>query len=259
MHVDKDTIERFRAEGHAVVRGLAPRHEIEAYRPIIGQVVNEVAQRNDPQGRIDDYSQLFTQVTNIWRLNDETRRIVFDRRFAAAAADLLGVSSVRLYHDQALFKPAGAARTPWHQDRYYWPLDTDLTVTMWLPLVDVTVEMGPMIFASGSHRVSAPGDVAISEETDQRIARFVEEQGWPIASEPIPAGDATFHLGKTLHSAGANRSDRTREILTVIYYAADARASFPANDNQQVDLEVFLPGVKPGEAAASAMNPVLFP
>src|SRR5207249_11996994 len=55
-----------------------------------------------------------------------------------------------LYHDQALFKEAGGGRTPWHQDMYYWPLDTDRTITMWMPLVDVPAEVGSMLFASGS-------------------------------------------------------------------------------------------------------------
>ncbi|MGZ8867053.1 MAG: hypothetical protein ACXW2P_01825 [Thermoanaerobaculia bacterium] len=63
--MDESAIERFRADGHAVVRGLASRATIDSYCPVIERVVHDVAQRNDPQGRIDDYSRLFTQVTNI--------------------------------------------------------------------------------------------------------------------------------------------------------------------------------------------------
>jgi ectoine hydroxylase-related dioxygenase (phytanoyl-CoA dioxygenase family) len=216
-------------------------------------------ERKDPQGRIDDYSALFAQVTNIWRLSDDAREIVFDKRFARAAADLLRVDSVRLYHDQALFKPAGGARTPWHRDRYYWPLDTELSVTMWMPLVDVTEEMGPMIFASGSHRAGGLGDLAISQATDARLEEIVAQREWRRWSAPIHAGDATFHLGGTIHSAGANRSQITREILTVIFYAAGTRVAEPANGNQRVDLEVFIPGARPGDEAASELNPVLYP
>jgi ectoine hydroxylase-related dioxygenase (phytanoyl-CoA dioxygenase family) len=215
--------------------------------------------KDKKQGRIDDYSKLFTQVTNIWRMNDAARRIVFDRRFASVAAQLLGVDSVRLYHDQALFKPPGADRTPWHQDRYYWPLDTDRTVTMWLPLVDVDEAMGPMIFASGSHRADGLGDLMISSETDRRLTKLIAERGYKIASAPVRLGDATFHLGGTLHSAGANRSLHVREVLTVIYLASGTRVAEPANENQRVDLDAFLPGVRPGEEAASEMNPVLYP
>jgi hypothetical protein len=242
--------EDFWRDGHAFVRGLASRAEIDAYRPIIERVV--AANAGHAQGRIDDYSSLFTQVTNIWRLSEDARRIVFEPRFSRSAAELLGVAGVRLYHDQALFKPPGAGRTPWHQDRYYWPLDTDFTVTMWLALVDLDEEMGLMRFASGSHRAEG-GYRPISDAV-------VGETRWPLwSAPPMCAGDATFHAGGTLHSAGANRSARVREVLTVIYYAAGTRAAEPANDNQRVDLEVFLPGVQPGDEAASELNPILWP
>lgn len=248
--------ESFQRDGHVLVRGIATREQIAAYRPVIKSVVENM--KHDPQGRIDDYSKLFTQVTNIWRMNEDARRIVFSRHFASFAAELLGVTSVRLYHDQALFKPPGAGRTPWHQDRYYWPLDTDRTVTMWLPLVDVDEEMGPMAFASGSHRAKDLGDLLISEETDSRLASTIEERGWAVRSEPVKAGDATFHAGGTLHSAGANRSTKVREILTVIYFATGTHVAKPSNPNQQVDLEVFLPGARPGEEARTELNPVLY-
>lgn len=238
-----------------LVRGIAPREEVASFGPVVRRVVESM--KDAKQGRIDDYTKLFTQVTNIWRVNDAARTIVFDRRFARTAAQLLGVDSVRLYHDQALFKPPGADRTPWHQDRYYWPLDTDRTITMWLPLVDVDDAMGPMIFASGSHRAQNLGDLMISADTDRRLTTFIAERGYPIRTEPVALGDATFHLGGTLHSAGANRSTIAREVLTVIYFANGARVAEPANENQRVDLEVFLPGLEPGQEAASEMNPLL--
>lgn len=247
----------FLQNGHVTIRRLIPPEDVARMRPIIQSAV--AARKGDPQGRIDDYSRLFTQVTNIWRLDEAARAVVFDRRFAAAAAELLGVSSVRLYHDQALFKPAGAARTPWHRDCYYWPLDTKLTVTMWLPLVDVDREMGPMVFASGSQREQDLGDLAISEATDQRLSEMVAGRRWPIVTEPICAGDATFHMGGTLHCAGANESSRTREVLTVIYYPSGTRVAEPANENQRVDLEAFIPGAAPGDEARSALNPILYP
>ena len=253
MDIDPQVFER---HGHLHVRGIASRDEIASYRDCIRSVVHE--HQGQSQGRIDDYSKLFTQVTNIWRLNAAAKEIVFSRRFAEVAARLLGVRSVRLYHDQALFKPAGGDRTPWHQDRYYWPLDTDRTITMWMPLVDVEMQMGSMIFASGSHRASRLGDLMISAETDRRLMSIIRERAWPVWSEPVRAGDATFHAGATLHSAGANRSDRVREVLTVIYFASGTRVATPANPNQQVDLEVFLPGAKPGEEAKSELNPILY-
>ena len=257
--VNEQAVADFQRDGHVVIRGIATPEEIASYRPVLEQVVEETARKAGSQGRIDDYSKLFTQVTNVWRISDAARQIVFTKKFAALAARLLGVPSVRLYHDQALFKPAGAARTPWHRDRYYWPLDTDQTVTMWLPLADVDDAMGPMTFASRSHRAKNLGDLAISDDADRRLAAIIEERGWPIVKSPLRAGDATFHTGGTLHSAGANRTDRVREVLTIIYFANGTRVAEPVNPNQAVDLEVFIPGAKPGDEAASELNPLLFP
>ena len=73
------------------------------------------------------------------------------------------------------------------------------------------------------------------------------------------AGDASFHSGWTLHSAPGNRTDRTREAMTIIYYADGAKLLAPDNDNRQADLDRWHPGQKPGELAASPLNPVLFP
>ncbi len=249
---------QYRRDGHILLRSVASPSTIGTYRPYIREVVREKARQNDSQGRIEDYSSLFIQVTNVWRLNDQLRRFVFARRFARIAAELMGVDAVRLYHDQALFKPAGGRATPWHQDQFYWPLDTRHTITMWMPLTDVTEEMGTMLFANGSHHDGPLVDRSISRESDAAFAKLVEAKGYPVVSYALNAGDATFHSGWTVHAAHANRSATQREVITVIYYADGARILEPDSDFRRVDLEVFHPGQKPGEVAASPLNPLLY-
>ncbi len=237
---------------------MASAEEVNAYRPRITEVMKGVVERRDTQGRIDDYSGLFTQVTNVWRLDEGVKQFIFARRFAKIAADLMGVDGVRLYHDQALFKPPGGRVTPWHRDHYYWPLDTEHTITMWMPLVDVSKEMGSMIFASGSHRLGEIADRPISEESQEFFEKVIEQNGFECVSHELNAGDATFHSGLLLHSAHANRSQQPREVITIIYYADGTRLLEPDNENRRVDMMAFLPGQKPGEIAASELNPLLY-
>ena len=250
--------EAYRNDGHVLLRNVCPPDALHHARHSILGVVDEVVRRQNTQGRIEDYSSLFTQVTNVWRLNDDARQFVFAQRFAKLAADLMGVDAVRLYHDQALIKEPGGKPTPWHQDYYYWPLDTEHTVTMWLALVDVPRAMGSMSFISGSHRNTAFQPMPISDTSQQYFENIIREQKAPVVSYELNAGDATFHSGRLLHSAHGNTSTHRREVLAVIYYADGTRLLEPDNEHRKVDMEVFHPGQKPGELAASELNPVLY-
>ncbi len=257
--VSDNDVAGYQRDGHIVLRGVATRGDIDLFRPLLREIVQQTVAHQDRQGRVDDYSALFQQVTNVWSKDERLKTFIFARRFAGIAAQLLGVPSVRLYHDQALIKPPGGKPTPWHQDQFYWPLDTDKTVTMWMPLVDAARTMGTMSFASGSHREGALLREAISAEADRKFADVVAQKKFAVADYELKAGDATFHAGWTVHSAHANQSDRAREVITIIYFADGAKIVEPDTPNRRADMEVFLPGHGPGEYARSPLNPVLFP
>ncbi|MCA1946670.1 MAG: phytanoyl-CoA dioxygenase family protein, partial [Armatimonadetes bacterium] len=141
------------------------------------------------------------------------------------------------------------------------PLETDKTITMWMPLVDATPEMGTMMFADGSHRDGFIGiDEQISEFSEAFFEGYVRGRGFPITKgRALSAGDATFHLGWTLHRAPGNATERPREAMTVIYYADGAAVSRPRNPFQEADRLAWLAGLEPGRPAAGPLNPVLFP
>lgn len=253
------TVEQFQRDGHTVVRGLASSDEVEVYRPLIQEAALANSRETRPMEERDTYGKAFLQVTNLWVKDDAVRRFTMARRFAKVAAELLGVAAVRLYHDQALFKEAGGGHTPFHQDQFYWPFDKDLTVTMWMPLIDVPAEIGTMTFASGSHRLGHVVDVPISDESDTQLRDFIAEKGLRLDTHgALAAGDATFHAGWTLHGAPPNLTGTLRAVMTVIYFADGLRAVEPDHPFRAFDLEVWLPGVKPGELAASDKNPVLY-
>lgn len=252
-------IESFRRDGHCVVRGLASADEVAAVRPAIEEAAGRRTAGVAPLEERDTYGKAFLQATNVWRLDEAVREFVFDPRFARAAAELMGVDGVRLYHDQALIKEPGGGPTPWHQDQRYWPLDTPGTVTMWMPLTDVGPEVGSMTFASGSHLLGDFGVPGISDESEAQFAAIVRRRGLPEDSHgALAAGDATFHAGWTLHRAGDNPTSAPRPVITVIYYADGARVSEPADDYQRFDLAMWLKGSAPGERAEGEHNPRLW-
>ena len=257
--VNDSRAEAYRRDGHVLLRGIVTEEELAPFRAGIRDAVLRLNRQTTPLAERDTYHKAFIQVANLWEHDDVARRFAMARRFAGIAADLMGVDGVRLYHDQALFKEAGGGHTPWHQDQFYWPLDTVHCITMWMPLVDASEEMGTLIFASGSQREGYLGDLPISDASHEVFDAFVREHGYARVQTPaMSAGDATFHGGWTLHSAPPNGTGRSREVMTVIYYADGARIREPRNKNQVADLERWFPGQKPGEIAASELNPLLF-
>jgi ectoine hydroxylase-related dioxygenase (phytanoyl-CoA dioxygenase family) len=257
--VDAACVEEFQSKGHTVVRGLASADEVAAYRPVIEAATHEHAYDKRPLEERDTYGKAFLQAPNLWRRDELVRRFTFSRRFAGVAAALLGVSGVRLYHDQALFKEAGGGRTPWHQDQHYWPLDTDRTITMWMPLVDVPPSIGTMSFVSGSQREGYLGEYSISDESDAAFDRMIKERGLVVETHgALAAGDATFHAGWMLHSAPPNPTGTLRSVMTIIYFADGTRVSTPTGKAQEFDLKIWLRGLSPGDLAAGELNPLLW-
>jgi ectoine hydroxylase-related dioxygenase (phytanoyl-CoA dioxygenase family) len=256
--LSEEQIARFRQNGHVLLRGVATPEAVAAYRPALLDTVRRYSRETRKLEDRDTYGKAFLQITNLWVKDDTVRRFVLARRFAKIAADLMGVDGVRIYHDQALFKEAGGGHTPWHQDQQYWPLDTK-TVTLWMPLVDASEQMGTMRFASGSHTLGYLGEMPISDQSEAEFDKFIAERGFPIANcGAMAAGDATFHAGWTLHGAPGNTSDTMREVMTIIYLADGARIIEPDSPYRQNDLRAWFPGLKPGDPAASDINPLVY-
>jgi len=253
-----DQIADFQANGHILLPEVASAYEIAFYRPIITEASYRYSTETRKLEERDTYGKAFLQITNLWERDEAVKEFVFAERFAQIAAELLGARKVRLYHDQALFKEPKGGNTPWHQDQFYWNLDTDKTITMWMPLVDVSEEMGLMAFAAGSHKEKLIENVSISDESEEIYRKFIERKKFPVnKTKFMKAGDATFHVGWTIHNAGGNESEIVREVMTIIYFANGARICEPINEFQKADHKRWLSGIKVGALANGELNPIL--
>src|SRR5439155_26561464 len=183
---------------------------------VVAAVEAEKAPRPAGQTR-SPYEQIFIQKVNLWRRHPAVREFALCKRFGDLAARLSG-QPVRVWHDQALFKePREGAKTPWHQDAYYWPHhDRTAQITIWLALSDVTVENGCMSFIPGSQHVRhlGPIDLAHPQNIFELAPAF---KGVKPRTCELKAGSCTFHNGLTFHYAGPNKSERMREAFAVLY------------------------------------------
>ncbi|MFK7694480.1 phytanoyl-CoA dioxygenase family protein [Paenibacillus sp. HJGM_3] len=257
--VSKEQIQSYQEKGHILLRGVANSEEVAAYRKEIAEQVHKLNPHTKALNERDTYGKAFIQVGNLWRHSKAVERFVLARRFAKIAADLMGVEGVRIYHDQALYKEPGGGHTPWHQDQIYWPLDTRHTITMWMPLVPISEEVGSMTFASGTHEIGFISKQVISDDSHKTLQQYIESKSFEqVNYGAMAAGDATFHSGWTAHCAPGNPTDSMREVMTIIYMADGIRIAEPDSAARRNDLEAVFPGLKPGDLAASEINPLVY-
>lgn len=258
MPLGPEVRKQFDRDGYVRIKGALGPDTLAHYGRRVTEATLRLNTEDRPLDERDTYDRAFLQVMNLWQSDDEVKRFVFGKRLAGMAADLLGVNSVRLYHDQSLYKEPGGGLTPAHADQFYWPLASDRTVTVWIPLQPVPAVMGPLGFYKGSHREDFGRDLEISDESEARITRAMEARGFDFDVADFELGDVSFHSGWTFHRAGANSSQTPRSVMTMIYMDADMQVAEPVNAPQRADLERWLPGLRPGDRAASGINPVLF-
>lgn len=249
-------IEFYRENGYVKLRHVLSPDLLEHYRRIIHSRVEDLSAGALPMEQRDTYGKAFLQIMNLWTESNEVQQFAFGKRLARIAAELMGVSGVRMYHDQALYKEPGGGITPWHADQYYWPVSNEHTITAWVPLQATPLEMGPLAFCEKSHRFQAGRDLAISDESEMTLKQALS--AYHLDEGSFDLGDVSFHSGWTFHRAGANTTDCPREVMTMIYMDQDIRITEPKNKNHIMDIERWVPGGVVGEVLASRLNPVLY-
>jgi len=202
----------------------------------------------------------FPSLEMMWTIDPIARAFVLSRRLARIAAELLGVDSVRLYHDNALSKLPGCGRTPWHYDAHHYPIASENVVTLWAPLQPTPRAMGPLAFAHGIESWRRVADLPFSkfdDSYDRGIAEALRKGGVAVEDGPFELGEVSFHHTRSLHTAGPNRSSLARVALATTYLEDGARL-VDSPTLVSGDFEKFMPGVGPGEPIASESNPVVY-
>ena len=249
-------IEKFRCDGFVVIDGLLTDAEVEKFGVAVDRAVAARKHGDDrPLDEKSPYEQSFTQCMNLWEDNPEVLPLTFHPKISEAAATLIGVPALRLWHDQALYKDAGGRYTEPHQDQPYWPMNEIDTLSAWITFDGSTRENGCMAYVPGSHLVGVRKFVNIFT-ADEKVKILEEPEIAAIAPVyvEVPRGAVAFHHGLTVHLAGANKSPRTRRVHTMIYFRDGATRTKP-----YAHPSVDRPGIKMGDAIDSDLTPIVWP
>jgi Phytanoyl-CoA dioxygenase (PhyH) len=226
-----DQLAALRRDGFLLVEALSSDEEMASLRALFDRMFSE--RRGWDKGDLFDMVGLdspeqelaLPQLLRPSQYEPLLRQTKLASRARMIAEQILGP---KLENDleHAISKPplTGAA-TPWHQDDAFHRKGSGVleSISIWMPLQDVTVKNGCMRYIRGSNL--GPLYPHRSPQNDPRI-HGLETISPPDLTHcvevPMRAGDAVIHLSRTLHGAGVNSTNQPR-FAYVLGYSVKAR------------------------------------
>lgn len=156
----------------------------------------------------------------------ELRALGWHSNISAIAKVLTGSSEIRLFADSLITKfPSNKPNTGvvgWHSDKAYWPTcSSDKLLTVWIPLQDCTIDMGPLVYIDGSHKWREEKDLkSFFSFSNQYLFSFEDylnenKPNFKKSFMTLKKGQVCFHSCHTIHSSAPNTSTNSRLALAI--------------------------------------------
>ncbi len=264
--ITDETIERYRADGAVVIRGLVD----DAWRDRLAAAIERDIARPGPFDHSYDVAGgRFHGNLRIWEHDPDFAEFCLRGPAVDVARRIVGASRLNLLYDQLFVKEAGADHpTRWHNDQPYWPVSGRDVVSVWVALDHTDAGNGRLEFVRGSHawdRWFQPeafgpnrGASAYARNPDYEIIPDIEadRDAYDIVTWDLDPGDVYVFSAMTLHYAGGNATDaRRRRGYTVRYCGDDARY----DPRIGVSGPLLIDGLEAGARLDSEQCPVVYP
>jgi ectoine hydroxylase-related dioxygenase (phytanoyl-CoA dioxygenase family) len=257
--VSADTIAFYRENGFVAIEGFLTPDELAHWRTVTEEAVT---QRLESQGALTNqrdpdsyYAQVFTQCLKLAETHPEMHTLMHDPHLGETAATLAGVDGIRIWHDQALFKPPFGNPTSWHLDNPYWSFDSKDAISIWVALDDATLSNCCLYYLPGTHKVAAFETAGIGQNMTDLFKHYPEWRDREPVAVPCPAGTAVFHNGLVAHGAGANMTNKPRRAMTCAYMPDGCTF----NGKQNILPDAYFASLKIGDPLNyDAINPLVW-
>lgn len=250
MRLTESQISSFHENGYLFLEQVLDTEDLQPVIDEYAAIIDERAQRLQNEGKVSslyadepftrrllylakETSEVAAGLDIMQARGEATFNFLKNPKILDVAESLVGSEILcnPIQHIRAILPQdvSGRGPTRWHQDAgVCWPdADPYFMLTMWIPIVDVTLESGCLQVMPGSHKYGLFNHV-MATGTD-----VPDEDRPPIEPKPLPirAGGIILFHNYTLHSALPNASDTVRWSFDLRYhdaYQPTGRPFYPA-------------------------------
>ena len=222
-----DLGQEFREKGYVHLPAMLDADEVREVESHLARYIDEVVPGlaaqdvfYEEKGRPETLKQMHRMMDN----DPWFRDFFLQDRFLGLAERLLGAPVVHKNLEYFAKPPRIGNPTPAHQDGYYFMIEPNEALTMWVALDEIDEENGCIRYVEGSHRKGmrphAKSGVLGFSQGITDFGADDEAQARPMKASP---GDLLAHHSLTIHRADANRSERPRRALGLVCYSTLAK------------------------------------
>jgi ectoine hydroxylase-related dioxygenase (phytanoyl-CoA dioxygenase family) len=128
-----------------------------------------------------------------------------------------------VYNTRPKVAGVAAGAVPWHQDKSYWPdANSNPVITVWIPLVDSTLENGCLYLWPRTHRkkvLSHHRETLTGTGYTELDEKHVKNQ--QAIALPLEAGGAILFNDRCIHMSLPNRTSMVRWSVDLRYQPTD--------------------------------------
>ena len=240
--LDADTKAFYDREGYAILPAFLSDTELEPARQAMRTKVDQIADDLYADGLITNtyvdesfelrLAKIFRHLTDeeflkygrSWRDRIPGYFVLMSNpKILNAVESLIGpeIFSNPVYNVRPKVPKVAAGAVPWHQDKSYWPdANANPVITVWIPLVDATLENGCLQVWPRTHKTKV---MAFHQETysgtgylevDEAVISQAKRSAVAL---PVPAGSAILFNDRCVHMSTGNDSDHVRWSVDLRY------------------------------------------
>lgn len=225
MELTPQEIQLFRHNGFIRFPTQLSKDHVEALK---AAALKDITEGVEPVARQGDR---IIRISAVWQRGGIFQETITCDEILDPLGSLLGpnIEFVLNRHNHVYLRDAGSTHSlELHRDVRHW---SRTIATVLIYLEETNLENGCTRVVPGSHHLPA-----FAHLKDEAIEQIAASQAIPL---PMPAGGLLAIDSMIIHSAGINRTDRTRMSMTLGYHSADELAS---RDNPK---KVLVRGTRP--------------